>query len=47
MLKSITGMCLMLGSSLVIWHSSKQKVLSRSTAEAELRALADTACELS
>lgn len=47
MLKSITGMCLMLGSSLVIWHSSKQKVISRSTAEAELRAIADTACELS
>lgn len=47
MLKSITGMCLLLGSSLIIWHSSKQKVVSRSTAEAELRAIADTTCELS
>lgn len=40
-------MCLKLGSSLITWHSSKQKVISRSTAEAELRAIADTACELS
>lgn len=47
MLISVTGMCLMLGPSLVIWHSSKQKVISRSIAEAELRAIADTACELS
>lgn len=47
LLKSVTGMCLLLGSSLVVWHSSKQKVISRSTAEAELRAIADTACELS
>lgn len=47
MLKSITGMCLTLGSSLINWHSSKQKVVSRSTAEAELRALADTTCEVS
>lgn len=47
MLKSITGMCLMLGGSLVVWHSTKQKVISRSTAEAELRAIADTACEIS
>lgn len=47
MLKSITGMCLTLDSSLVNWHSTKQKVVSRSTAEAELRAIADTACEVS
>lgn len=47
MLKSITGMCLLLGSSLIVWHSTKQKVVSRLTAEAELRAIADTACEVS
>lgn len=47
MLKSITGMCIMIGPSLVAWHSTKQKVISRSTAEAELRAIADTACEIS
>lgn len=40
-------MCLLLGSSLIVWHSSKQKLISRSTAKADLRALADTACELS
>lgn len=47
MLKSIIGMCLMLRSSLVIWHSTKQKVILRSTAKAQLRAIADTAREIS
>lgn len=32
---------------MVSWSSKKQPVVSRSTAEAELRALADTACDLS
>ena len=45
--RSTTGMCLLLGSSLVNWFSRKQSVVSKSTAEAELRALADTSCELS
>lgn len=45
--RSVAGMCLMLGSSLISWSSRKQKVVSRSTAEAELRALADTSCEIS
>lgn len=45
--RSVTGICLFLGTSLVAWSSKKQMVVSRSTAEAELRALADTACDLS
>lgn len=44
---SISGMCHLLGSSLVTWQSRKQKVVSRSTAEAELRSIADTTCEIS
>lgn len=38
---------MLLGSSLVSWQSKKQKVVLRSTAESELRSLADTTCELS
>lgn len=40
-------MCLMLGISLVNWSSRKQKVVSRSTVEAELRAIAEITCEIS
>lgn len=36
----------MLGSSLIAWHSKKQSVVSRSTAEALYRALATVTCEL-
>ena len=43
---SITGFCFLLGTSLVSWHSKKQDVVSRSSTEAEYRALADTTCEL-
>ncbi|KAL5827461.1 hypothetical protein ACOSQ3_019299 [Xanthoceras sorbifolium] len=43
---SITGFCFMLGTSLVSWRSKKQDVVSRSSTEAEYRALASTTCEL-
>ena len=43
---SITGFCFLLGTSLVSWRSKKQDVVSRSSTEAEYRALTDTTCEL-
>jgi hypothetical protein len=44
--RSITGYCILLGSSPVAWKSKKQAVVSRSSTEAELRALATTSAEI-
>jgi hypothetical protein len=44
--RSITGYCILLGSSPVAWKSKKQAAVSRSSTEVELRALATTTAEI-
>ena len=44
--KDTTGFCILLGNSPISWKTKKQKVVARSTAEAEYRAMALTTCEV-
>ena len=44
--KSVSGVCIFLRGNLITWSSRKQKVVAKSSAEAEYRALSSAATDL-
>ncbi|KAK2375797.1 putative mitochondrial protein [Trifolium repens] len=44
--KSISGYCFFIGKSLISWRAKKQATVSRSSSEAEYKALSSAICEL-
>ncbi|GAU31820.1 hypothetical protein TSUD_58210 [Trifolium subterraneum] len=44
--RSISGQCFLLGKSLISWRTKKQLTVSRSSSEAEYKALAAATCEM-